>query len=229
MMPTLGALFRPLVVLALMLGASGLGVLAVPSAKLSDTRRLIDLERAVPREIGDWRVDPSIVPLPPSPDQEQTLRETYDQVVSRAYVNGRGERVMLSLTYGSKQTQQLRAHRQEVCYAAQGFRITGLKRTMGYIGNADVPLTRMVATKGSWVEPVTYWFTTGDTVVLTYLQRELAQLKYTLSGYIPDGYLVRISSREPDSERAFEQQRNFAEVLMSSVDPELRARLLGRH
>ena len=47
----------------------------------------------------------------------------------------------------------------------------------------------MVATQGPRVEPVTYWFTTGDRVVLTYLQREMAQFKYALSGYIPDGYL----------------------------------------
>jgi len=224
---TLPGLIRPLVVLALMLGASALSVVAVPSAKFADTRRVIDLEKAVPTAFGDWRIDASVVPLPPSPDQEQILRQTYDQILSRAYVNRRGEYMMLSLTYGSKQTQQLRAHRQEVCYAAQGFKITGLERTAERIGGADVPLTHMVATKGAWVEPVTYWFTTGNTVVLTYLQREVAQFKYMLSGYIPDGYLIRISSPSRDSGLAFRQQHEFAETLMRNVDPELRARLLG--
>ena len=220
-------LARPLIVLALMLAAVLLSVVAVPSAKLADTRRVIDLETAVPKAFGDWRVDTSVVPLPPSPDQEQSLRQTYDQILSRSYLNRRGERVMLSLTYGSKQTQQLRAHRQEVCYAAQGFKISGLQRTTDAISRVQVPLTRMVATQGPRIEPVTYWFTTGDRVVLTYLQRELAQFKYALSGYIPDGYLVRVSSLSGDSARAFEQHREFADALMRSVDPELRTRLLG--
>jgi EpsI family protein len=220
-------LVRPFVVLALMLFAAVLSVVAVPSVKLADTRPVIDLERAVPKEFGEWRIDASVVPLPPSPDQEQNLRQTYDQILGRSYINRRGERMMLSLTYGSKQTQQLRAHRQEVCYAAQGFKISGLQRSVDHIGGAEVPLTRMVATQGARVEPVTYWFTTGDRVVLTYLQREMAQFKYALSGYIPDGYLVRISSISAGGSGAFAQQRAFAEELMRAIDPALRARLLG--
>ena len=35
----------------------------------------LDLERAVPRQFGDWRLDPSVVPLPPSPDQEAVLKD----------------------------------------------------------------------------------------------------------------------------------------------------------
>jgi EpsI family protein len=214
--------------MALMLFAAALSVVAVPSNKLADTRRSIDLELAVPKAFDEWRLDPSVVPLPPSPDQELNLKQTYDQILSRAYINPRGERILLSLTYGSKQTQQLRAHRQEVCYAAQGFKISGLQHASERIGGAQIPLTRMVAAKSGWVEPVTYWFTTGNTVVLTYLQRELAQFKYMLSGYIPDGYLIRISSRSPGDTNAFAQHRQFAEALMRNVDPELRARLLGQ-
>ena len=223
----LRALARPLVVLALMLFASVLSVVAVPSAKLSDARPSIDLERAVPKEFGDWRIDKSVVPLPPTPDQEQNLRQTYDQILSRSYVNRRGERMMLSMAYGSSQTQQLRAHRQEVCYSSQGFKITGLERTTAPILGVEVPLTRMVATRGSRIEPVTYFLTMGDQVVLTYLQREVVHFKYMLSGYLPDGYLVRVSSLSPDGPRAYGQQLAFAEELLQQVDPELRRRLTG--
>ncbi|HEV8692656.1 MAG TPA: EpsI family protein [Lysobacter sp.] len=216
-----------MVVLGLMVGTSLATMVGMPTAKLADTRPAIDLERAVPRQFGDWRIDPSIMPLPPSPDQEANLRRTYDQILSRAYVNGRGTRVMLSLTYGSKQTQQLRAHRQEVCYAAQGFKITRLEHTMHRVGGVDIPVTRMVATQGTRVEPVTYWFTTGDTVVLTYLQREMAQFKYALSGFIPDGYLVRVSSLSSDPADAYAEQLEFANALLEQVDASLRRRLLG--
>lgn len=220
-------LTRSIAVLALMLGASVLSVMAVPTEQLSHTRRSFDLDVAVPKTFGDWKVDPNIVPLPPSPDQAAVLSRIYDQILSRTYVNSRGQHMMLSITYGSRQNQQMRAHRQEVCYSAQGFRISRLERLPIKVGPAEVSSTRMVATQGSRVEPVTYWFTMGDQVVLTFAERELAQFKYALSGYIPDGYLVRLSSLSADADSAFGQHQQFAQALMANVDVELRRRLTG--
>ena len=218
---------RPLIVAGLMVGAAALSVVATPNNKLSDTRQQFSLEAEVPKTFGDWRVDTSIVPLPPSPDQQSVLNQIYDQILSRTYINSRGERIMLSITYGSKQNQQLRAHRQEVCYSAQGFKISGLQHLDLKVAGGTFPATRMVATQGQRIEPVTYWFTTGDTVVQTYWDRELAQFRYALSGYVPDGYLVRISSLSHDPEAAFEQQIDFANALFPTLDRELRRRLVG--
>jgi EpsI family protein len=219
---------RPIVVAALMLSALVLSTVATPQEKLADTRQTFVLDQVVPRQFDDWRVDDSVAPLPPSPDQASVLNQIYDQILSRTYINSRGERVMLSITYGSRQTQQLRAHRQEVCYSAQGFRITELQRLQVSVGGGVLPATRMVATQGRRVEPVTYWFTTGDTVVLSYWDREFAQFRYALSGYVPDGYLVRLSSLSTNSAAAFGQHVAFANALMSHLDPELRRRLVGR-
>lgn len=224
---SLGSYTRPVVLAVLMAAAAGLSTFATPKEKLSDTRASFDLEKSVPRHFGDWRVDESIVPLPPSPDQQSVLNQIYDQVLARTYINGQGERVMLSITYGSKQNQQLRAHRQEVCYSAQGFRITGLEHLNIDVANGQLPATRMVATLGRRVEPVTYWFTTGDTVVLSYWDREFAQFRYALSGFVPDGYLVRVSSLTEDAPHAYATQLAFANSLMPTLDPELRRRLVG--
>jgi EpsI family protein len=221
------SLIRPLVVLVLMLGAATLSVVAVPTKLLSDTRPAFDLEGAIPKAFGDWRVDPFMIPIPPSPDQESAMRKIYDQILSRTYVNSKGERIMLSITYGSRQNQQMRAHRQEVCYSAQGFKISQLQRVPLTVAGAKVPVARMVATQGQRIEPVTYWFTMGDSAVMSYLDRELTQLKYAISGHIPDGYLVRISSLSSDSSHAFDEQLQFANALMESVDPELRRRFTG--
>ena len=155
------------------------------------------------------------------------MSKIYDQVLSRTYVNSRGERIMLSITYGSRQNQQMRAHRQEVCYSAQGFRISQLQRLPLTVGGAQVPVARMVATQGQRVEPVTYWFTMGDSAVMSYVDRELTQLRYAMVGQIPDGYLVRVSSLSSDPTKAFSEQLQFANALISSVDPELRRRLIG--
>lgn len=218
---------RPLLVAALMVSAVVLSAVATPKDKLADTREHFVLDTSVPKAFGDWRVDESIVPLPPSPDQQAVLNQIYDQILSRTYVNSKGQRVMLSITYGSKQNQQLRAHRQEVCYSAQGFKITGLQHLQLNVAGGLLPATRMVASQGGRVEPVTYWFTTGDTVVLSYWDREWAQFRYALSGYVPDGYLVRVSSLSDDPKAAFQTQLDFANTLMTQLNPVLRRRLVG--
>jgi EpsI family protein len=221
------SLIRPVVVLVLMLGAATLSVVAVPTKLLSDTRPAFDLEKSIPKAFGDWKIDPFMIPIPPSPDQESAMKQIYDQILSRTYVNSKGERIMLSITYGSRQNQQMRAHRQEVCYSAQGFKISQLQRLPMTVAGATVPSARMVATQGQRVEPVTYWFTMGDDAVMSYLDREITQLKYALAGKIPDGYLVRVSSLSSNPAQAFSQQAEFVDGLMVSLDKELRKRLTG--
>lgn len=222
------SLMRAVIVCGLLLGVATLSVVAVPEAKFSDTRRAFDLKSAVPESFGEWRVDTSVVPLPPSPDQQSVLDAIYDQILSRTYVNSRGERMMLSITYGSRQNQEMRAHRQEVCYSAQGFKISRLERTTLPVGGVQVPLTRMVATQYNRTEPVTYWFTMGDTVVLSYLDRELQQMKFALSGYVPDGYLFRVSNISSDADGSFKAHLGFAGELLSHLDSDLRRRLVGQ-
>lgn len=218
---------RPVVVALLLVFALVLSAVATPHRQLSETRPVIRLDAAVPKQFDDWRLDPTVVPLPPSPDQESLLREIYDEVLSRTYINSHGDRMMLSITYGSRQTQQLRAHRQEVCYRAQGFVVKDLQHLDLRVAGGMLPATRMVAQRDNRTEPVTYWFTTGDTVVLSYWDREWAQFRYALSGYVPDGYLVRISNLSHRTDASFKEQIAFADALFSHVDPELRRRLVG--
>lgn len=201
--------------------------LLVPTKKLSQQIEPIDLEQAVPKSFGEWKIDPNVAPLIPSAETEENLRRTYDQILGRTYVNASGQRMMLSVGYGGTQNRELRAHRQEVCYAAQGFAISKLQKVDLSMNGVTVQSTRMVAQQGARTEPVTYWFTMGDTVVRSFLDRQLVDLKYTLSGYIPDGYLFRVSSLSTDVEAAFDNQRLFAAELLAHVDKRLVTRLLG--
>lgn len=216
-----------LFLMLVMISASVLPVTIKPTKHLSQELVQIDLETAVPKSFGEWKLDHAISPVKPSAETQDTLDRTYDQILSRTYVNTAGERIMLSIAYGGTQNRELRAHRQEVCYAAQGFRISRLVRIDLLIAGTSIESTRMVAEAGGRIEPVTYWFTMGDQVVRSYLARQLVDLKYTLSGYIPDGYLFRVSSISADSERAFEMQHVFAEELLKHIDPALAARILG--
>jgi len=187
----------------------------------------IDLEKIVPVTFGDWHIDPEMVPIAPAPDVQAKLDRIYNQVVSRTYVNAQGERVMLTVAHGGDQSDALKAHRQEACYAAQGFAIHDLAHGSLAVGGRTLPVTRMVATRADRVEPVTYWFTMGDRVVLGRFERLRAQLSSGLAGRMPDGMLVRVSSISNEPARAFAAQQAFAAALFSTMSPGEAARFLG--
>ncbi len=220
--------FQPLLILAMMLASFFSAIALTPGRLLADAAPRINLEKAIPLTFGDWKVDPGFVPIAPSPEQQETLEQIYDQIVSRTYVNGGGQRIMMSVAYGSAQTRKMRAHRQEVCYAAQGFQIRDLNKSDVLIAGAEIPMTRMVAVQGARTEPVTYWFTMGDFLVRSYVDRQIVQLKYAFSGYVPDGYLFRVSSIAKDSDAAFAAQMQFASELLRSMDRPLAEKLIGR-
>ena len=218
----------PMVVLACiaMAGAAAAAQILKPSHQISQSRK-IQLESMIPASFGDWRIDPSVRLVAPTPDVQASLDKIYDQILSRAYVNSRGERMMLSIAYGGAQDDNLKAHRQEVCYTAQGFSISGLVHTTLAFGQSTIPVTRMMAVQGERSEPVTYWFTIGDQVVLSRAERLIVQLKYGLSGEIPDGMLVRVSNLSTEPQRAFRSQEEFMHDLIGGMRAEDAAHLLG--
>jgi EpsI family protein len=205
--------------------AAGLAVALKPVVRPPDPS--FNLERLVPQSFGDWRLDASIVPIPPSPDVQANLDKLYDQIVSRTYVNSRGERIMLSIAYGGDQSDSLKAHRQEVCYSAQGFNIVELLQGEVDIAGRHIPVARLLAVKGGRSEPVTYWFTMGDHVVMSRLGRLAAQLRYGLQGEIPDGMLVRISNLSGDSHASYGEHAAFLGAMLAALDPRTLVRVAG--
>jgi EpsI family protein len=222
-----GRLRATLVPALLMLAAVAATWLIKPQKMLADSTPPIILERSVPLAFGRWRLDPDVVAVVPSSVKQQAISQIYSQTLSRTYINAQGQRVMLAIAYGSNQTRQLRAHRQEVCYVAQGFQIEALHADQLQVGGANIPVTRLVASNGPRIEPVTYWFTMGSSVVRSYLDRQLVELQYALSDYIPDGYLLRVSTIGADVPAAYALQGAFVAELMAALEPPVRRRLLG--
>ena len=200
---------------------------ATPVLKPVPTREPIDLERALPASFGEWRLDPETEPVAPTADVKAKLDLIYSQILSRTYVNDAGERMMLTVAYGGDQSDALKAHRQEACYAAQGFDIHGLAHGSTSLAGRTIPVTRMVAVRGERVEPVTYWFTMGDRVVLGRIERLRVQIESGLAGRIPDGMLVRISSLSPDAPSAFAAQSRFAQTVFGNVSTVDAPRFIG--
>lgn len=210
-----------------MLAAAGLAVAVKPGDRMADKRPRIELESAIPERFGDWRVDASIAPIAPSPDVQAALDKIYSQMLSRTYINSAGERVMLSVAYGGDQSRSMQVHKPEVCYPMQGFTMAGMAAGVLDAAATQIPVMRLVATKGPRVEPITYWIAVGDTVVRGALEQNLARLKYGLTGVVPDGILVRVSTISRDERRAYELHRRFIADLLPAMRREHVARLLG--
>jgi EpsI family protein len=207
-------------------GAAG-AWMATPSRRVADMRPRVDLAHIVPAAFGDWRIDTSIVPVQVAPGVQKELDALYGQTLARTYVNPHGEQVMLVLAYGRVQDDTLAVHKPDICYPAQGFEIIKTEHAMFDTGFGALPVTRLVARQPRRHEPLTYWIRVGDVVDGTATRRKLTQLKYGMTGMIPDGLLFRVSSFGAEDE-AFPLQARFARALLAALDPAGRAVLAGR-
>lgn len=213
----------------MMLSAAILTKAVTPTVKLSASRPVVDLATMVPTEIGSWVEDRTQIAAVVNPQTEEALNKIYAQTLSRTYVNPQGDRLMLSIAYGSDQAgEDTQVHRPEFCYAAQGFTLGEYKDGGLHTDNGNIPVRRMVAMQGGRVEPITYWITVGDKATLPGLGRKLAQLSYGLNGSVPDGLLFRISSISSDEKNAYKIQDEFVNSMFKQLSPQQRTRLAGR-
>ncbi|WIM06116.1 MAG: EpsI family protein [Candidatus Nitricoxidivorans perseverans] len=212
---------------ALMFGATVLAVVMRPSHKIADQGQKIDLEAMIPKRFGEWRMVEERDRQMISPEVLAKLDRIYNQILSRIYVDGKGARVMLSIAYGSDQSDSMSVHLPEVCYPSQGFEM--LKKSTGRLGlgDASIPVKRLVARQGRRIEPITYWITVGDRAVAGRLDRKLAQVRFGLTGSVPDGMLVRVSSIDADSETAHAMHAGFIKDMYASMGRVERDRLFG--
>ena len=213
---------------ALMCGVTVAGFAARPSTKAVDRGNVIRLETAVPKDFGDWRELPDQTTQVVNPQTQGTPRvELYSQILSRTYVNKQGYRIMLSMAYGDDQRGGLQAHRPEVCYPAQGFKLGKVEDGTLPTSFGTIDVRRLTTELGPRNEPVTYWLTVGDQVIRNTFDKRMAQIRLGLTGQIPDGLLFRVSSIDTDTARAFAMQQKFAADMMAAVPVETRRQLSG--
>ncbi len=216
-----------LLLAALMCLASIGAIFARPSVKVADHGAKISLESMIPKQFGDWLEEPQRVSQIINPQTQELLDKLYSQILTRTYVNSDGYKIMLSLAYGSDQRGSLQAHKPEVCYPAQGFKLHRTEVLPLSTPIGTIPAQRLFTTLGQRQEPVTYWFTMGDKAVQSTFERRLVQLSYGLTGRIPDGLLFRISSIDGDQARANRYHDQFVNQLLQAIPPDDRVRLSG--
>ena len=218
---------RNFILLALMLATSVGAIVMRPTHRIADRGPKVDLEAMIPRTFADWREEKQSSAQIVDPQQKEMLDTIYNQILTRTYVNGSGYRIMLSIAYGSDQSDSMQVHRPEICYPAQGFVLESKQTGSLAINHGTIPVTRIFTTLGQRSEPVTYWTTIGDQVIKPGIHKKLIEMSYGLTGKIPDGMLIRVSSIDPKTGHAYEIQNRFSAQMLEALAPEQRQRFTG--
>jgi EpsI family protein len=194
------------------------------------------LSAVVPSTFGDWHeITLASAPVDPrTQNAGETDREApYDDVLLRGYANSRGDVVLLALAYGRHQRQEVKIHRPELCYTAQGYEV--LSRS-----SIDVPLegagppaqgARMLVRGSDRVEAVSYWIRIGDVYSRSAWRTRSHIFAEGMQGRILDGMLVRVSQIVPGAADAtsarFELQERFLADLVRAMPAKSRGLLVG--
>jgi EpsI family protein len=198
-----------------------------PTISLADERPPISLKTMVPTAFGEWREQLNVTAAIVDPTQQEMLDKIYSETLSRTYVNPAGYRIMLSIAYGKNQSDALQLHKPEVCYPAQGFALLAKQATSLDLTGIPIAATRLQTSLGQRFEPITYWTVVGDHITTGGIHKKLTEMRYAMSGRIPDGMLIRVSSIDTTVSRAYDMQGQFARQMVQALSPEVRKRFAG--
>jgi EpsI family protein len=152
----------------------------------------------------------------------------------RAYANSRGDVVLLALAYGRNQRQEIKIHRPDVCYTAQGFELVSRSRVLLPIADAagrPIAGTRMLVKAPGRLEVVSYWIRVGDVYTDNPWSLRYYIFEEGIRGRAPDGILVRASQiigpGGPTATQEFEIQERFLAELVSALPASARRLLVS--
>ncbi|CAM8668205.1 EpsI_fam, EpsI family protein [Comamonadaceae bacterium] len=218
---------KSLLMLALMVCTAWIAHASKPTELMAKDRGNPKLEAIVPAAFGPWRQLQQSAGQVVNPQQTALLESLYSQILTRTYVNADGKAIMLSIAYGENQSDGLALHYPDVCYPAQGFRLSASANSVLSTKYGDIPVRRLQTELGQRKEPLTYWSTIGNKAVQGGTARKLEQMRYSFHGQIPDGLIFRVSSISGDPPMAYELQAQFISDLLDAVQPTQRQFLSG--
>lgn len=187
-----------------------------------------------PDQFADWTIDPQSLPVVRTASGGERILEAYDQLLERTFVDSNGYRVMLSVasSYGSAASMQL--HMPQVCYSANGYRVSELAPGTLNLSDRDLSVRRMRAEMPGRIEPLTYWAVVAERVATEYFltgserwEFRRRRLMYALRREPVSGMLVRVSSIDPQTQRAHTIQARFSNAMLRAIDPGYRAKVIG--
>lgn len=217
---------RAVVLAAGMAATAGVASFLKPPLVAGETSR-VDLDRIIPSQVGPWQIDRVAATFVRAADRHGGQTRLYDQVLERTFVNPRGQRIMLSVAYGARQSSDMQLHRPEVCYRAGGFEVGGRRSATLQLGARALPVTQLRAAMPGRPEPITYWAVVGGLTSTNLAPTLLEKLALTARRQRSDSLLVRLSSIDDDTERAYAMQGEFAAELIRALEPVDRVRMIG--
>ena len=212
---------RPILIISLaIIAARIIASIMTPTHVSAPFSQDYTLEDMVPKTFKGWALDPTISTI--QPNEEGSLQNRiYDQSIARGYRDENGYLIMLVIAYGHNQSDMLQLHRPEVCYVANGFKIISNNRQDIPLTNypdTSVPSRRLHTWSSIRSEPVTYWTRIGNSLPTSTLSRQVEKLMFGLSGSIPDGILVRVSSISDKPQDAYKMHDRFINDLLGAIE-----------
>lgn len=185
------------------------------------------MEAIVPTSLPHWPASGSQGLV--KPKAEGLAASLYNEIVQRTYRNDEtGGEIMVLIAHGAVQSDVLQLHRPEVCYPAVGFRIAAKSSMrLPLPGGQELPVVKLVAVAGDRVENIMYWTRVGEEFPTKGSEQRTILLKSAMAGYIPDGVLVRCSTVDDDSERAFRTLTAFIPQMLLAINPSNRPALIA--
>jgi len=229
---TLGANGRVVLLAAAMLSAVAAAFALTPHTR--EHAAAPPLAQLVPARFGAWHeIALAARAVDPRTQGATNDREApYDDVLMRAYANDRGDVVVLALAYGASQRQEVKIHRPELCYEAQGFKV--LKRSpvdIPLAGAAPAGGARMLVRGADRVEAVSYWIRIGDIYSRNPWRTRAHIFSEGIAGNVLDGMLVRVSQILPEAGGAtaerYALQEEFLAELVQSLPASARTLFVG--
>lgn len=181
-----------------------------------------DFETVIPKKFGDWQqFTDTFLQVSLSTGGNDEISKLYDRVLTRTYENSKGDRVMLALAYAHEQKQDVKIHRPEVCYIAQGFqKISQTPKTIQMPNFKPIAAQRLLMRNSNRTETVSYWIRIGDDYPTSGMGARWKILRDGLKGKILDGILVRASialDDEAGAALAYEKQEAFMIDLVNAT------------
>ena len=221
------------IVLGVAMIATAVGVQWLQPEPAATTGRAT-LAQSIPAQFGDWKevpftgdqIDPGI-----NTADEPKKKHPYDDLLMRAYGNSHGDVVLLAVAYGRNQRQEVKIHRPDVCYTAQGFQLVERSPVSLPVSGAAIHGMRMLVKAPGRTEAVSYWIRIGDAFTENGWAIRYHIFKQGLAGKAVDGVLVRASRIEQGSAvpsgTRYRVQEQFLGDLVRALPPRARRLLLG--
>lgn len=209
---------------------------ALFAVKLTPTIHVVnatpDLDTIIPMEFGEWKqiADP-FTQVGLTTGGNDLASQLYDKIVMRTYANNSGDRVMLAIAYAREQKQDIKIHRPEVCYVAQGFQLLNkANNTINVSAAKPIKALRLLVSNQNRYETVSYWVRIGDDYPAGGMSARLKILRDGLKGKVLDGVLVRVStaiSDQASAAAAYQRQEDFLKNLLVTLPSDQKSILIA--